>query len=63
MKLTVIFRDDGSMVCCGDCPSYRSMAIELTEEQKAAIKPRFTFHQNGHVYVEVISKCFLEDEG
>jgi len=32
-KLTVIIRDDSPMVNCGDSPAYRSVQIELTEEQ------------------------------
>lgn len=50
--LTVILRDDSPMIFCGDSPSYRSVQVELTDEQWAKIKPR---DEN-----ESISTCFIE---
>jgi hypothetical protein len=62
MKLTVIFRDDGPMIHCGDSPSYRSIQISLTPEQEQIIKPRKTYMSGGTQYHEEISKCFIEPE-
>jgi len=60
MKLTVIFRDDGPMIHCGDSPAYRSVQINLTPEQCAAITPRKTGSNGGRDEYEEISKAFIE---
>jgi hypothetical protein len=50
--LTVIIRNDGPMIHCGDSPSYRSIKIALTAEQHEQFK---------HIdKLEQISKCFIE---
>lgn len=60
MRLTVILRNDGPMVCAGDCPSYRSVRVDLTPEQCAAIELRHTHSTGGNDYHEEISRCFIE---
>lgn len=40
MKLTVAMRDESPMVHFNDPPTYRTVVIELTEEQVAKISPR-----------------------
>lgn len=60
MILTVILRDDGPMVCAGDSPTYRSVQIELTEEQQKRLKPKPTYTSGGKQYYEAVSKCFIE---
>ena len=58
-KLTVVFRDDGPMIHCGDCPTYRSVQITLTDEQVRALAMRQTHSQ----YHEEVSRCFIEPQG
>ena len=62
MTLTVILRDDGPMINCGDSPTYRSVQVELTLEQIERIKPRSTYQVGTTDYFEQISKCFIEPE-
>ncbi len=59
MKLTVILRNDFPLIF-GDCPSYRSVQVELTPEQCQAIMPRYTGKQGGAALYEDISKAFIE---
>ncbi len=47
MKLTVILRNDSPMIHCGDSPSYRSVQVDLTPDQCAAIAPRKTESSGG----------------
>lgn len=61
--LTVIIRDDSPMIHCGDSPAYRSVMINLTDEQKELLRLKYTdTTSGGNHHYEVISKCFLEDE-
>jgi len=60
MKLTVILRDDGPMIHCGDTPAYRSVQVDLTPEQVAAIAPRKTGSNGRQDEYESISKAFVE---
>jgi hypothetical protein len=59
-KLTVVMRDDAPMIHCGDCPSYRSVQITLTDEQVKAIGLRPTNTVGTTQYYEQISRCFIE---
>lgn len=64
--LTVIIRDDSPMIHCGDCPSYRSVRIELTPDQTKKLALRHTSTSGGTNYYEQISHCFIDcfiDEG
>lgn len=58
--LTVIIRDDAPMIHCGDSPSYRSVRIELTEEQRRQAAMSATSSSGGTWHFEQISKCFLD---
>lgn len=58
--LTVIIRDDGPMVNCGDSPSYRSVQFLLTKEQRDIIRLKQTYSSGGIEYYENVSRCFLE---
>jgi hypothetical protein len=60
-KLTVILRNDAPMLFCNDTPTYRSISIELTEEQRRAIRVCFAYNEGESVFYENISKCFIED--
>jgi hypothetical protein len=60
MKLTVILRNDSPMIHCGDSPEYRSIQIDLTPEQCAAIDLRRTGSRAGVDEYESISKAFIE---
>ena len=60
MKLTVIIRDDGPMIHCGDSPSYRSVQLNLTDEQVVALSRRQTHSSGGVEYFEQYSRCFIE---
>lgn len=62
MKLTVILRNDSPMIHCGDSPSYRSVQVDLTPDQCAAIAPRKTGSSGGTDEYEAISKVFIEPD-
>jgi hypothetical protein len=61
-KLTVVFRDDGPMIHCGDCPTYRSVQITLTDEQVRALAMRPTYNSGATQFHEEISRCFIEPD-
>lgn len=60
LKLTVVIRDDGPLVTCNDCPTYRSVTITLAKEQLEQIALLKTYRTGGKWHPESISKCFLE---
>ena len=55
--LTVIIRDDSPLINCGDTPTYRSVTVELTLDQRDKIRVRSRSGQPD----EYISQCFLEE--
>jgi len=59
--LTVIIRDDGPMVHCGDSPSYRSVRVPLTDEQQKMMLLHNTHSSGPNEYHEAVSKCFIEN--
>ena len=61
-KLTVIIRDDSPMINCNDSPSFRSVQVELTPEQRAKMALHQTFGQGKNLFFEEISKTFIEPE-
>lgn len=61
-KLTVVFRDDGPMIHCGDCPTYRSVQITLTDEQVRSLAMLPTHSSGATQFHEEISRCFIEPE-
>lgn len=62
MKLTVIFRDERPMMIYNDPPTYRSVQIELTDEQVRALMPRHLGNINGRDVDEEISRSFIEPD-
>lgn len=60
-KLTVIIRDDSPMWHCDDCPSYRVVTLELTDEQRRLLTLEKTSVSNGRDYYECVSKAILGD--
>ncbi len=60
--LTVILRNDGPLIHCNDSPSYRSVQIELTDEQWEKISPKRLGTLDGKPFYECLSKCFIEPE-
>lgn len=56
--LTVVLRDDAPLVHCGDTPTYRTISIQLTDEQLACINSKVG--RPGE-YVD-ISRLILEPE-
>lgn len=62
MKLTVIIRDDSPLIFCGDSPSYRTVVIELTADQKKAIELRKTGVSCGNEIYESYSSTILEND-
>lgn len=52
--VTVVVRDDTTLIHCGDSPRYRTVKIELTNEQAALIRLR----EN-----EEVSRMILEPNG
>ena len=61
-ELTVITRDDSPMISCGDSPSYRTVKIQLTPEQRKELELKHTCSVNGDDYYENISCCILEPD-
>lgn len=59
-KLTVIIRDDSPMIHCGDSPRYRSVQIELTDDQVQRLALHCVGSIAGTKHYETISKCFIE---
>lgn len=60
VKLTVIIRNDGPLIFCGDSPKYRSVSIELTLSQRLGLSLECVGIDCGRAVVESISTCFLE---
>jgi hypothetical protein len=60
MRLTVIIRNDGPLVFCGDGPSYRSVQIDLTTEQIEKLQLKSVGMNCGKEVFEYYSKCFIE---
>lgn len=60
--MTVVIRDDVPMIHCGDSPSYRTVRINLTDEQRQAMALHWTGSQGGTDIWEVISKAIVETE-
>ena len=58
--LRVIIRDDAPMVECNDSPSYRSVAIKLTKEQREKLALNATYCTGGIWYHERYSNIFIE---
>lgn len=58
--LTVVIRNDAPMVHCGDSPSYRTVRVILTEQQRAAIKLEWVGSQGGNDFYEEVSKAIIE---
>lgn len=58
--LTVIIRDDGPMAVANDAPTYRSVRIKLTQEQREQLKLHQTWRSGGVFHHETISRCFIE---
>jgi len=52
--LTVIMRNDAPLIYTNDSPTYRTVQIELTEDQVSKIVPLSK--------EEAISKCWIEPE-
>jgi hypothetical protein len=60
--IRVIIRDDSPLVFCGDTPAFRSVAIELTDEQMQACRLMWVGKNCGRDVYESISRCFFELE-
>ena len=53
MNLTVIFRDDSPMIFAGDTPKYRTVVIDLTEDQATKLIPR---NKEEHVSMAILQE-------
>ena len=60
--LTVIFRDDSPTIHCGDSPSYRTVRIKLTDEQREALALKYLFSRGNNHFWEDISRAIIEPE-
>ena len=60
--LTVVLRDDTPYLLCGDTPSYRSVRIELTDQQRSLVALYCGGTTGGTPIYEAVSKCFIEPE-
>ena len=60
--IRVIIRDDSPLVFCGDTPKYRSVAIELTDEQLQACKLLWVGTDCGRELHESVSRCFFDPD-
>jgi hypothetical protein len=58
--LRIVIRNNAPVVFYEDCPSYRSVSIELTDEQLSLLRLERTHTLAGTAYHEEISRCFLE---
>lgn len=58
--ITVIIRNDASVIFCESSPAYRSVRIELTEEQREKLTLKQVGVNCGHEIFETISQCFIE---
>lgn len=53
MTLTVIFRDDAPMIYAGDTPKYRTVVIDLTEDQATKL---ITRNKEEHVSMAILQE-------
>jgi len=60
--IRVIIRDDSPLLFCGDTPSYRSVAIELTDEQIQKCQLLWVGRDGGRDHYETVSRCFFDEE-
>lgn len=58
--LTVVIRDDAPLAMCDGSPTYRSVQIKLTKEQRQEIALNATYQVAGKNYYERIERCFIE---
>lgn len=58
--LTVIIRDDAPIIYCNDSPSYRSVRIKLTAEQREALTLFATGTSGETILWETISRAIIE---
>ena len=58
--LSVLIRDDTPMIHCNDSPTFRSVQVKLTDEQRELIALRATGSTSGNPIYESISKCWIE---
>ena len=61
--LTVIIRNDAPLIHCGDTPSYKSVRIQLTDEQRRQLTLRETSTSGQTTYYEEISRIIMEPDG
>ena len=66
--LTAIIRNDAELIHCQSLPQYRSVHIQLTEEQRRQMALLWTHSSGGSGFYESISQVFIEpappgDEG
>ena len=60
--LRVVIRDDGPMVFCGDSPTFRSVAIQLTDEQRRQVELRCVGRNCDNDIYESVSRVFFDEE-
>ena len=58
--LTFIIRDDAPTIHCNDSPSYRTVRLLLTKEQRAQVLLYCTARDCGGDHYESVSKVILE---
>ena len=58
--LRVVIRDDSPMICCNDSPSYRSVAIELTDAQLEQVQLHWKGRSSGQDIYESVSMVFFD---
>lgn len=58
--MTVIIRDDSPLIFCQDAPSYRSVRIKLTQEQREALMLKSNGESCGNRVWEEISRVIIE---
>jgi len=60
--LTVVFRNDGPLIFCNDSPSYRTVRVRLTGEQRRQLARRWIGVDRGQEHFESISQSIIEEE-
>ena len=61
--LTFVIRDDAPMIHCNDTPTFRTVTIYMTDEQKACVQLHCTAMTGSNASYEQVSRVILEPEG
>lgn len=60
--LTVIIRDDSPLIHSGDRPTYRTVRVRLTDDQRAELALLMVAGAGGHQFHEQVSQAILDED-